>query len=209
MARAGRAPGVRDQCAPGAVRRGGVAGTGLDPRVVRCEELDATVVIGVGCTTGQICAMSQVAFVGLGRMGRGMATRPLDAGHELAVFNRTPDRAGELVAAGARLASSLRDAADGASVVVVMVSDDGASRSVWLGPEGILAADLAPGSYAVECSTLSYDWVLQLADEVTCEGDRRRDSRPHRVAQRGRDELGPRTGKFRPGLGPVPAFPRP
>lgn len=116
--------------------------------------------------------MSQVAFVGLGRMGRGMAARLLDAGHELAVFNRTPDRAAELGAAGARLASSPRDAADGAAVVVVMVSDDDASRSVWLGADGILAADLAPGSYAVECSTLSYDWVLQLADAVTATGMR-------------------------------------
>ncbi len=116
--------------------------------------------------------MSQVAFVGLGRMGRGMAARLLDAGHELAVYNRSPDRAGELVAGGARLAGSPRDAADGASVVVVMVSDDDASRSVWLGADGILAADLAPGSYAIECSTLSYAWVLELADAVSASGMR-------------------------------------
>ncbi len=116
--------------------------------------------------------MSRVAFVGLGRMGRGMAARLLDAGHELAVFNRTPDRAHHLVEAGARLASSPRNAADGTSVVVVMVSDDDASRSVWLGADGILAGDPAPGSYAVECSTLSYDWVLDLAEAVTASGMR-------------------------------------
>jgi 3-hydroxyisobutyrate dehydrogenase len=44
-----------------------------------------------------------------------------------------------------------------------MVSDDSASRAVWMGPEGILTARLAPGTFAIECSTLSHDWVEELA----------------------------------------------
>ena len=67
--------------------------------------------------------MSHIAFIGLGRMGRGMAARLLTAGHALVVHNRTPDKAAELVRGGARLAASPRAAADGASAVFVMVSD--------------------------------------------------------------------------------------
>ena len=44
-----------------------------------------------------------------------------------------------------------------------MVADDTASRAVWLGEQGILAARIAPGSLAMECSTLSHDWVIDLA----------------------------------------------
>ena len=44
-----------------------------------------------------------------------------------------------------------------------MTADDTSSRSVWLGPDGVLAAQLAPRAFAIECSTLSYDWVVELA----------------------------------------------
>lgn len=114
--------------------------------------------------------MARIAFVGLGRMGRGMAARLLAAGHDLAVYNRTPGRAAELVDAGARLAATPSQAADGAAAVLVMVSDDEASRAVWQGPAGILAADLEPGAFAVECSTLSHDWVLELAAAARSRG---------------------------------------
>ena len=114
--------------------------------------------------------MARIAFVGLGRMGRGMAARLLAAGHDLAVYNRTPGRAAELVDAGAHLAATPRHAADGAAAVLVMVSDDEASRAVWQGPAGILAADLEPGAFAVECSTLSHDWVLELAAAARSRG---------------------------------------
>lgn len=107
--------------------------------------------------------MSRVAFVGLGAMGRGMAGRLLDAGHELVVHNRTPEKAADLLARGAGSAASPRAAAEGAEAVVVMVADDEASRAVWTGPDGVLAARTAAGALAVECSTLSHDWVLELA----------------------------------------------
>jgi len=114
--------------------------------------------------------MARIAFVGLGRMGHGMAARLLAAGHDLTVYNRTPGRAAELVDAGARLAVTPRQAADRAAAVLVMVSDDEASRAVWQGPAGILAADLEPGAFAVECSTLSHDWVLELAAAARSRG---------------------------------------
>jgi 3-hydroxyisobutyrate dehydrogenase len=116
--------------------------------------------------------MSRVAFVGLGRMGRGMAGRLVAAGHDVTVHNRTREKAADLLAAGARWADSPRAAAEGADAVVVMVSDDDASRAVWQGPHGVLSADLVPGALAIECSTLSYDRVLELSAAATERGMR-------------------------------------
>jgi 3-hydroxyisobutyrate dehydrogenase len=107
--------------------------------------------------------MARIAFIGLGRMGRGMAGRLLGAGHDLVVVNRTPGKAADLVAQGAAESATAQDAVRGADAVVVMVSDDDASRSVWLGPDGVLAGDPAPGTLAVDCSTLSHGWLLELA----------------------------------------------
>jgi 3-hydroxyisobutyrate dehydrogenase len=120
--------------------------------------------------------MSRIAFIGLGRMGRGMAGRLLEAGHELVVSNRTPERAEALLADGARWADSPGAAADGAEAVLVMVSDDRASRDVWQGPDGVLAADPARGAFAIDCSTLSHDWVLELSAAARARGLRYLDS---------------------------------
>jgi 3-hydroxyisobutyrate dehydrogenase len=109
-------------------------------------------------------------------MGSGMAGRLVEAGHEVTVFNRTPDKADALVRRGASLAASPREAAHGAEAVFVMVSDDEASRSVWTGTDGLFAADLASGAFAIECSTLSYDWVLELAAVAGAQGLRFLDS---------------------------------
>ncbi len=107
--------------------------------------------------------MARVAFVGLGRMGRGMAGRLVDAGHDVVVHNRTRDKAAGLLDRGATWADSPAVAARGAEAVVVMLSDDDASRRVWTAPDGVLAGSPAAGALAVECSTLSRDWVLELA----------------------------------------------
>ncbi|MCB0911821.1 MAG: NAD(P)-dependent oxidoreductase [Propionibacteriaceae bacterium] len=110
--------------------------------------------------------MAGIALIGLGRMGSGMASRLLETGHDLVVANRTPERAAPLVARGARLAATPAEAAADADAVIVMVSDDEASRAVWLGPDGVLAGRPRPGTLAIECSTLSHDGVLELADAV-------------------------------------------
>jgi 3-hydroxyisobutyrate dehydrogenase len=107
-----------------------------------------------------------IASIGLGKMGAGIATRLLGAGYAVTVYNRTAAKADPVIRAGARLAATPRDACVGAAAVIAMTSDDGSSRSLWLGPDGILAADLAAGAFAIECSTLSHDWVLQLSAEA-------------------------------------------
>src|SRR3981189_3905374 len=76
--------------------------------------------------------MAQVAFIGLGRMGHGMAGRYLDAGFKVGVWQRSKAKAEDLIARGARCAAAPADAADAADAVVTMVADDAASSAVWL-----------------------------------------------------------------------------
>lgn len=114
--------------------------------------------------------MARVAFVGIGKMGLGMASRLLAAGHHLTVFNRTASKTEPIVRLGARSAASPREASTGVEAVFSMTADDASSRSAWLGPEGILAARRAPRGLAIECSTLSYDWVMELAGEAAARG---------------------------------------
>jgi 3-hydroxyisobutyrate dehydrogenase len=113
--------------------------------------------------------MAQVAFIGLGRMGHGMAGRYLDSGFSVAVWNRSKSKAEDLIARGARWASSPADAADGADAIVTMVADDEASRAVWLGTDGA-AATAKAGTLAIECSTVSYRHALDLARELRGRG---------------------------------------
>ena len=105
--------------------------------------------------------MARVAMLGAGVMGRAMAERLLAAGHDLAVYNRDTGKLAALAAAGARTCARPEDAVRNAEVVVSMVADDDASRAVWLGPDGALAA-LAPGATAVESATVSQDWTRNL-----------------------------------------------
>lgn len=109
--------------------------------------------------------MAQVAFIGLGRMGHGMAGRYLDNGFAVAVWNRSKAKAEDLIARGARWASSPADAANGADAIVTMVADDEASRAVWLGKDGA-ASSAKAGTLAIECSTVSYSHALELARQL-------------------------------------------
>ncbi|WP_407154147.1 NAD(P)-dependent oxidoreductase [Bradyrhizobium sp. STM 3557] len=113
--------------------------------------------------------MQRVAFIGLGRMGHGMAGRYLDAGFEVSVWNRSKTKAEDLIARGARWSSSPGDAAVDADAVVTMVADDEASRAVWLGAEGA-AATMKAGTLAIECSTVSHDHALRLSRELNAHG---------------------------------------
>src|SRR3954453_22889085 len=109
--------------------------------------------------------MTKVGFIGLGRMGHGMAGRYLDAGFSVAVWNRSKAKAEDLITRGARWASSPADAANGADAIVTMIADDEASRAVWLGKDGAASAAKA-GTIAIECSTVSYNHALGLAAEL-------------------------------------------
>ena len=114
--------------------------------------------------------MARIGFLGLGNMGKGMALRLAGAGHEVTVYNRTRAKALALVSSGVLVADTPRDAAQGADAVFSMVGDDTASRAMWLGEDGALAAEMADNAFIVECSTLSYDWVKELSGIVQTRG---------------------------------------
>lgn len=111
----------------------------------------------------------KVAFLGLGAMGARMAARCVDV-VELAVWSRSGQGVEALVARGARAAASPKDAAQGADLVISMVTDDEASQQVWTHPERGALLGLAQGAAAIECSTLSIDWIAALAGLVAERG---------------------------------------
>lgn len=103
-----------------------------------------------------------IAFLGLGLMGSGMAHQLLTKGFPLSVFNRNPDKTKPFGEEGAHVAHSPAEAAAHATVIISMVADDNASRSLWLGENGALTA-AAPGTVCIECGTVTVDWVKELA----------------------------------------------
>jgi len=96
----------------------------------------------------------KIAFLGLGMMGSGIAGNLLRAGHQLTVWNRTPEKAEALAAAGATLAATPREAAEGADIAFTMVADDSALMGVLEGTDGLLAG-LPAGAIHVSQSTIS------------------------------------------------------
>jgi enamine deaminase RidA (YjgF/YER057c/UK114 family)/NAD(P)-dependent dehydrogenase (short-subunit alcohol dehydrogenase family) len=114
-----------------------------------------------------LAIMSRIAVLGVGRMGAPIARRLLAAGHHVTVWNRTPARAAPLAEAGAVLASTPAEAADGADLVVVMLTDAAAVESALFGasPAGQFGAagGLRAGSCLVQMSTISPDETRSLA----------------------------------------------
>src|SRR5688500_9013637 len=113
--------------------------------------------------------MKRITFLGLGIMGAAMARRLLDHGFDLTVWNRNASRAAALGAAGARIAATPADAARGADAVIAMLADDDASRAVWSGDAGALAA-MDTGAVALDSSTLTIGWMRELGARAAARG---------------------------------------
>ncbi|HWN46708.1 MAG TPA: NAD(P)-dependent oxidoreductase, partial [Steroidobacteraceae bacterium] len=111
----------------------------------------------------------KVSMLGLGIMGAGMAGQIVAKGFEVSVWNRNPAKCTQLGNLGARVAASPADAARGADLVFAMLADDDASRGVWLGAEGALAA-MRRDTIAIESSTLTIEWVRELAAAASSRG---------------------------------------
>ena len=108
----------------------------------------------------------KIGFIGLGLMGRPMAMNLLKAGHSLTVWNRTPSRAQELVAAGATLAKSAREAAAASDMLFTIVSDPPALEQVLWGHEGNndgALAGLRRGSVYIDSSTVAPSLTRRVA----------------------------------------------
>src|ERR1039457_2891632 len=107
----------------------------------------------------------RVAFLGLGIMGHSMASNLVKAGHEVAVWNRSPDKQVE----GARSATSPADAATGVEVVWMCLSDTKAVEGVLFGANGV-EQSLASGMIIADSSTISYSATLRFAERVKARG---------------------------------------
>ncbi len=109
--------------------------------------------------------MSRVAVLGLGAMGRAIAARLLDAGHDLSVWNRTPGRDAELVAAGARRADSPAGAVSEREAIITMVTDGPALEQVLFGDDG--AAEAIPrDATLIEMSTVGPTALTSVAERL-------------------------------------------
>jgi 3-hydroxyisobutyrate dehydrogenase-like beta-hydroxyacid dehydrogenase len=114
--------------------------------------------------------MKNISILGLGAMGSRMAASLLKAGYQVTVWNRSAAKAQPLQALGARAASTPREAALGADVVISMLRDDEASRSAWLDQTTGALVSMATGSIAIESSTLTPKWVSELAQAAQGRG---------------------------------------
>lgn len=111
----------------------------------------------------------KVSVLGLGIMGAGMASQLVAKGFEVAVWNRNPVKSARFGKLGARVATTPADAAIDAELVIAMLADDEASRGVWMGSGGALAS-MRQDAIAIESSTLTIEWVRELAAAANARG---------------------------------------
>jgi 3-hydroxyisobutyrate dehydrogenase-like beta-hydroxyacid dehydrogenase len=105
----------------------------------------------------------KVGFIGLGRMGSGMARNLLRAGHEVAVFNRSRKKAEALAVDGARVLDTPAAVCNASDAVMTMLADDHAVEEVVFAENGIARA-LGAGAIHISCSTISVALARRLAD---------------------------------------------
>lgn len=110
----------------------------------------------------------KVGFIGLGHMGAAMAQNLIKAGHEITVYNRTPEKAGALAAAGAGVARTVAEACHG-DAVMTMLANDEAVQSIVLGGDGVVST-LRPGALHVSSSTISVALSKRLSQEHSKRG---------------------------------------
>ena len=115
--------------------------------------------------------MTNIAFIGLGIMGSPMAVHLAKAGHDVAGFNRTPDKAAPLVEAGGRAAESIADAVRDAEVVCVMVPDSPDVIDVLAGEGGVFDS-AKTGTLVIDFSSIRPDVTTTLAGQAATKGMR-------------------------------------
>lgn len=113
----------------------------------------------------------KIAFIGLGIMGLPMAKNLLEAGFEVTGYNRSPQKAEELAAAGGTAAASVAEAAKDADVIITMVPDSPDVQEVTQGEDGIFAS-AKNGAYWIDNSTIRPDVAMEMADQARQAGIR-------------------------------------
>ena len=106
--------------------------------------------------------MKRIGIIGAGIMAAGMVQNFLKHGYEVTMWNRSPGKLKVLISAGAKQADSPKSVSSVSDIIIECVSDDEASRGVWLGEQGILAgAD--KNKVLIASSSLSLNWTDELA----------------------------------------------
>ncbi len=111
----------------------------------------------------------RVGFIGLGIMGRGMARNVLNAGFDLCVWNRTPEKMQPFAEAGARTAMSPADLASQSDIIITCVSDTPDVEAVILGEQGVIHG-AKPGALVIDMSTISPKATQQIAAALAEKG---------------------------------------
>src|SRR4028118_1438076 len=107
----------------------------------------------------------KVGFIGLGIMGKPMAKNLVQAGYELAVHNRSPEKAQELAREGATAAESPREVAGQSDIVIIMLPDSPDVREILIGEGGVLEG-IEEGALVVDMSTISPVVTEELAAAI-------------------------------------------
>jgi 3-hydroxyisobutyrate dehydrogenase len=113
--------------------------------------------------------MMRIGVAGVGRMGGAIAAHLIDVGHDVTVWNRTPDKAKLLVEAGAKVAATPAELATQAEAIVTILTNRDALADVYDGPQGLLSAD-AKGKLFIEMSTVQPHDESALAEKVRAKG---------------------------------------
>jgi len=119
--------------------------------------------------------MQRIGFIGIGLMGQHMARHLMAAGHPLTVWNRTKNKAQELLSAGAAWADSPKALAQNSEVVITMVTDSAASEAVSCGPDGILEGAHA-GLTLIDMGSIAPEMSRAIAERARAKGVRMLDA---------------------------------
>jgi len=111
----------------------------------------------------------KIGILGIGRMGAAMATRLLGLGHEVFVWNRSPEKAQALVAAGAKVCMTPRALAEASEAILSIVADARAVEATYFGASGAAVGSLA-GKLVIEMSTLRPETQRSLAERLKATG---------------------------------------
>jgi 3-hydroxyisobutyrate dehydrogenase len=111
----------------------------------------------------------RVGIAGLGRMGAAIAARLKEVGHDLTVWNRSPDKVKPLAAAGAKVAASPAELATQVEAIVTILTNRDAIAAVYDGPSGLLAGNVK-GKLVVDMSTVQPETEVALAEKVRAKG---------------------------------------
>ncbi|NWJ48965.1 MAG: NAD(P)-dependent oxidoreductase [Chloroflexi bacterium] len=112
---------------------------------------------------------TQVGFIGLGIMGRGMALNLLKAGFPLTIYARNPQKVQDIVAAGALLVNSSREVAEKSEITITIVPDSPEVLEVILGQNGALEG-AQPGSIIIDMSTINPATSRNVAEHCNAKG---------------------------------------